>query len=95
MFYPNNHINPLSSSSSSQNDQNDQIQDQDQIQNQLVECGPRFALFPFKILRGTMEDTNAQVEWVYRPYMNSSKRRRILSETLVVQDEDEQENEES
>lgn len=33
---------------------------------------------PYQIRLGTIEMKEAENEWVYRPYMNSSKKRRIL-----------------
>lgn len=46
---------------------------------ELKEVGPRFELRPFQVLLGTLDQTkHADVEWAYRPYMNSAKRRREL-----------------
>ncbi|KAJ3361774.1 snoRNA-binding rRNA-processing protein imp4 [Kappamyces sp. JEL0680] len=44
----------------------------------LVEVGPRFEMQVYQIKLGTMEITEADVEWVYRPYMNTAKKRMIL-----------------
>lgn len=44
----------------------------------LTEVGPRFELRPFRILQGTIEMDDAEVEWVLHAYMNSSKRRKLL-----------------
>lgn len=45
---------------------------------ELKEVGPRFEMKPYQIRLGTIEMKEAENEWVYRPYMNSSKKRRIL-----------------
>lgn len=44
---------------------------------QLMEVGPRFEMQPYKITLGTM-DIEGDLEWVYRPYLNTSKKRSIL-----------------
>ncbi|KAJ3306457.1 snoRNA-binding rRNA-processing protein imp4 [Kappamyces sp. JEL0829] len=44
----------------------------------LVEVGPRFEMQVYQIKLGTMDITEADVEWVYRPYMNTAKKRMIL-----------------
>ena len=33
---------------------------------------------PYQIVLGTVEQVNAQKEWVLRPYMNSSKKKNYL-----------------
>ncbi|PWN47810.1 putative IMP4-component of the U3 small nucleolar ribonucleo protein [Violaceomyces palustris] len=45
---------------------------------QLAEVGPRFEMRPFEIRQGTLEQSEADVEWVLRPYMNTSKKRNQL-----------------
>ncbi len=44
----------------------------------LEEVGPRFELRPFQITLGTLEQTEAEIEWVLRPYMNTAKKRQAL-----------------
>ena len=44
----------------------------------LKEIGPRFELRPYKIQLGTMDQTEAEVEWALRPYMNTAKKRRYM-----------------
>ncbi len=46
---------------------------------QLAEVGPRFELRPFEIRQGTLEQNEADVEWVLRPYMNTAKKRSQLA----------------
>lgn len=48
---------------------------------ELQECGPRFDMKVYQIRLGTLEMNHAENEWVLRPYMNSAKRRRLLSKT--------------
>lgn len=45
---------------------------------QLAEVGPRFEARVFEIKQGTLEQTEADTEWVLRPYMNSAKKRNQL-----------------
>ncbi|CAM9626790.1 unnamed protein product [Choristocarpus tenellus] len=44
----------------------------------LHEVGPRFEMQLYQIRLGTLEQTEAENEWVLRPYMNSAKNRRFL-----------------
>lgn len=44
----------------------------------LKEVGPRFELRLYQIKLGTMEQAEAQNEWVIRPYMNSARKRQAL-----------------
>lgn len=44
----------------------------------LTEVGPRFELQPFRVLLGTVDMPDAETEWVMHPFLNSSKRRRVL-----------------
>jgi U3 small nucleolar ribonucleoprotein protein IMP4 len=43
------------------------------------ELGPRFELKPYQIVLGTVDQVNAQKEWVLRPYMNSAKKKSYLA----------------
>eukprot|EP01029_Cantina_marsupialis_P027621 TRINITY_DN773097_c0_g1_i1.p1 TRINITY_DN773097_c0_g1~~TRINITY_DN773097_c0_g1_i1.p1 ORF type:complete len:306 (+),score=77.62 TRINITY_DN773097_c0_g1_i1:56-919(+) len=45
---------------------------------ELEEIGPRFEMKLFKITLGTVEQREADIEWVYRPYMNTSKNQTVL-----------------
>jgi U3 small nucleolar ribonucleoprotein protein IMP4 len=45
---------------------------------ELKEAGPRFELRPFEIRMGTFDQDTAEKEWVFRPYMNSAKRRKHM-----------------
>ncbi|KAG8348958.1 Brix domain [Trypanosoma vivax] len=45
---------------------------------QLTEVGPRMELFPCRIMLGTLEMDDAEVEWVLKPYMNTAKKRRLM-----------------
>ena len=45
---------------------------------QLAEVGPRFEARPFEIKQGTLDQPDADTEWVLRPYMNSAKKRTQL-----------------
>ncbi|KAK6933866.1 Brix domain [Dillenia turbinata] len=47
---------------------------------ELKEIGPRFELYLFKVKLGTVDQNEAQIEWVSRPYMNTSKKRKILGD---------------
>lgn len=48
---------------------------------ELTELGPRFQLKLYHILLGTIdEEKAADTEWVYRPYMNTTAKRRFLSD---------------
>ena len=40
----------------------------------LTELGPRFEMTPYMIKLGTLDQGDADVEWVLRPYMNSAKK---------------------
>lgn len=44
----------------------------------LVEVGPRFEMRPHQIRLGTLEQKEAEVEWVLRPYMNTAKKRKYM-----------------
>ncbi|CAN4113974.1 unnamed protein product [Withania somnifera] len=47
---------------------------------ELKEVGPRFELRLYQIKLGTMDQDEAQIEWVIRPYMNTSKKRNLLGD---------------
>eukprot|EP00898_Chlorokybus_atmophyticus_P003406 jgi/Chlat1/4066/Chrsp26S04120 len=44
----------------------------------LNEIGPRFEMRLYQIKLGTLDQLEAEDEWVLRPYMNSSKKRTLL-----------------
>lgn len=46
---------------------------------ELAEVGPRFQLRLYQVKLGTVDMTEAQDEWVLRPYMNTAKKRKVLS----------------
>ena len=47
----------------------------------LAEVGPRFQLRLYEIKLGTLESSSAaDTEWALRPYMNTAKKRRFLSD---------------
>ncbi|MFH4984484.1 hypothetical protein AB6A40_011193, partial [Gnathostoma spinigerum] len=49
----------------------------------LDEVGPRFEMRPFCIKLGTLENIEAaETEWVLRPYMNTARKRNILSDNI-------------
>ncbi|WRX11521.1 Brix domain - like 3 [Theobroma cacao] len=45
---------------------------------ELKEIGPRFELRLYQIKLGTMDQSEAQIEWVIRPYMNTTKKRNFI-----------------
>ncbi|KAJ8443442.1 hypothetical protein Cgig2_026229 [Carnegiea gigantea] len=47
---------------------------------ELKEIGPRFELRLYQIKLGTVEQKEAQNEWVLRPYMKTTKKRRYLGD---------------
>ncbi|XP_009771221.1 uncharacterized protein LOC107823580 [Nicotiana tabacum] len=47
---------------------------------ELKEVGPRFELRLYQIKLGTMDQDEAQTEWVIRPYMNTSKKQKLLGD---------------
>ncbi|XP_074292370.1 uncharacterized protein LOC141619241 [Silene latifolia] len=47
---------------------------------ELKEIGPRFEMFLYQIKLGTVEQKEAQNEWVLRPYMNTTKKRKFLGD---------------
>lgn len=44
----------------------------------LVEVGPRFEMHPYQIRLGTVDQTDAETEWVLRPYMNTARKKDVL-----------------
>ena len=44
----------------------------------LTELGPRFEMKLYEIKMGTIENIDADTEWVLRPFMNTSKKRDFL-----------------
>lgn len=47
---------------------------------ELKEIGPRFEMRLYQVKLGTMDQSEAQIEWVIRPYMNTSKKQKILGD---------------
>ncbi len=45
---------------------------------ELEEVGPRFELRPYEVRLGTLDQSRAEKEWVFRPYMNTAKKRTTL-----------------
>ena len=45
---------------------------------ELQEVGPRFEMQLFQVKLGTIEQTEADDEWVLRPFMNTAKTRRAI-----------------
>lgn len=45
---------------------------------QLKEVGPRFEMKLYQLKLGTLDQQEAEKEWVLRPYMNSAKRHKAL-----------------
>lgn len=50
----------------------------------LAEVGPRFDMRPYEIRLGTLEQSEADVEWVLRPYMNTARKRGQLSGSVAA-----------
>ncbi|KAI3612476.1 putative imp4-component of the u3 small nucleolar ribonucleoprotein [Moniliophthora roreri] len=48
-------------------------------QVQLAEVGPRFEMKPYEIRQGTLEQTEAEREWVLSHYSRTAKKRNLLS----------------
>jgi U3 small nucleolar ribonucleoprotein protein IMP4 len=44
----------------------------------LLELGPRFEMMCFKITRGTLAETDPDIEWTYRPYHRTAHKRNYL-----------------
>ncbi|KAH0981782.1 hypothetical protein GBA52_008959 [Prunus armeniaca] len=45
---------------------------------ELKEIGPQFELRLYKIKLGTVDQNEAQTEWVFRPYMNTAKKQKFM-----------------
>lgn len=45
---------------------------------ELTELGPRFEMKLYEIKMGTIDNVDADTEWVLRPFMNTSKKRDFL-----------------
>eukprot|EP00056_Hartaetosiga_gracilis_P017627 m.7932 g.7932 ORF g.7932 m.7932 type:complete len:283 (+) comp5948_c0_seq3:49-897(+) len=45
---------------------------------ELAEIGPRFEMRPYRVQMGTVDQSDADVEWVLKPYMNTAKKRTNL-----------------
>jgi len=48
-------------------------------QVQLAEVGPRFEMKPYEIRQGTIEQNEAEKEWVLAHYSRTTKKRSVLS----------------
>ncbi|ESO97212.1 hypothetical protein LOTGIDRAFT_201859 [Lottia gigantea] len=49
----------------------------------LKEVGPRMEMKIYQIIQGTIENkSTADIEWVHRPYMNTAKKRKFLSDEV-------------
>ncbi|XP_059443825.1 uncharacterized protein LOC132175789 [Corylus avellana] len=47
---------------------------------ELKEVGPRFEMRPYQIKLGTLDQDEAQTEWIIRPFMNTAKKRKFLGD---------------
>ncbi|XP_008788540.2 U3 small nucleolar ribonucleoprotein protein IMP4 [Phoenix dactylifera] len=47
---------------------------------ELKEVGPRFELRLYQIKLGTVDQSEAQNEWVIRPFMNTAKKRNVIGD---------------
>lgn len=45
---------------------------------ELQEAGPRFEMLPYEIRLGTVDVKEAEKEWIFRPYMNTSRKKQAL-----------------
>lgn len=45
---------------------------------ELEEVGPRFEIMPYEVKMGTLDQPEAEIEWVLRPYMNTARQRKAL-----------------
>ncbi|KAH0840039.1 Brix-domain-containing protein [Lanmaoa asiatica] len=55
---------------------------------QLAEVGPRFEMKPYEIKQGTIEQVEAEKEWVLAHYSRTAKKRKLLSSTSGEPGED-------
>lgn len=46
----------------------------------LSEVGPRFELRPYQIRLGTVDQDEAENEWILHQYTNTSRKHKLLSE---------------
>ncbi|KAI0003063.1 Brix-domain-containing protein [Russula compacta] len=54
---------------------------------QLAEVGPRFELKPYEIRQGTIEQTEAEREWVLSHYTRTARKRSMLSSSVASRSE--------
>jgi len=54
-------------------------------QVQLAEVGPRFDMKPYEIRQGTIEQKEAEREWVLAHYSRTAKKRSVLSTGIRTQ----------
>lgn len=47
----------------------------------LKEVGPRFEMQLYEIKLGTLDQRDADSEWVLRPYMNTASKRNVLGQS--------------
>lgn len=48
---------------------------------ELQEVGPRFEMKVYQIILGTLDTvSSSDIEWVFRPYMNTAKKRKFLTD---------------
>lgn len=43
-----------------------------------IQVGPRFEMYLYMIRLGTIDQDEAETEWVLRPYMNTARKRQAL-----------------
>lgn len=53
--------------------------DKEKDEISLLEAGPRFELRPYEIRLGTVDQEEAEKEWVLRPFMNTSRKKEVLA----------------
>ena len=47
-------------------------------QVELQEVGPRFEMQPYDLRLGTVDQEDADIEWTFRPYHRTAKKREFL-----------------
>lgn len=57
----------------------------DPKQVDMQEVGPRFEMRPYEIKLGTIEQNEADIEWHYRPFMNTAKKRKYIGNAEIVE----------
>ncbi|CAD2218204.1 U3 small nucleolar ribonucleoprotein IMP4 [Angomonas deanei] len=77
-FSVDSRLHYFSNSNNAENNNNNNHNSNNLNAVQLTEVGPRFELTPYKIMLGTLDMDDAEVEWVLKPYMNTAKKRRLL-----------------